>query len=160
MVRSDGRADGWYNMVCWNGLSTEQQARLIHQGGLPFGYTPEGECKNGADVAVEVRDDMAPGPRFYCYGCAADYTAYLAAMDRSRNRHPANRVPDNVVPLHGEEEEEEITLEEPDGDPGPGYENYEYEDPRIFYEELNREYPDDDYSWFEDSPDNPNFPER
>jgi len=60
-------------MTCWNGLSAEQQERLIKTGNLPMGYTPEGECSNGAEVAIECMDDRAPGPRFYCRACAVDY---------------------------------------------------------------------------------------
>jgi hypothetical protein len=67
------RSDGWWGLVCWNGLSAEQRHRLIHVGNLPFGYTPEGECSNGAEVGIETRDDQSPGPRFYCRQCAIDY---------------------------------------------------------------------------------------
>jgi len=64
-------------MACWNGLSTEQQHRLITVGNLPWGYQPEGECQRGAAVAVEAEGDMAPGPRFYCHLCAIDYVRFL-----------------------------------------------------------------------------------
>ena len=36
---------GWYGMACWNGLSADQQRRLLEWGNLPFGYTPEGDCR-------------------------------------------------------------------------------------------------------------------
>ena len=66
--------EGWFQMACWNGLSVEQQRRLIAVGNLPLGYVPEGECcTNGAEVAVETEADVAPGPRFYCRPCAIDY---------------------------------------------------------------------------------------
>lgn len=64
---------GWYGMACWNGLSVEQRHRLITVGNLPFGYKPEGECPFPASVAVETQEDDAPGPRFYCRGCAIAY---------------------------------------------------------------------------------------
>lgn len=63
----------WWQMICWNGLSTPQQVRLIERGNLPLGYVPEGECKSGAEVAIETKDDTAPGPRFYCLPCAISY---------------------------------------------------------------------------------------
>lgn len=64
---------GWWNMACWNGLSTEQQERLVHWGNLPLGYVPAGPCRRGASVAVETQNDAAPGPRFYCRYCAIEY---------------------------------------------------------------------------------------
>jgi hypothetical protein len=64
---------GWWNMVCWNGLSVEQQRRLLDVGNLEFGYRPEGDCPRGAEVAIETEDDTAPGPRFYCTLCALAY---------------------------------------------------------------------------------------
>lgn len=66
---------GFWRMHCWNGLSAEQQQRLIEVGNLAFPWAPEGECKNPASVAIETEDDAAPGPRFYCDPCAADYLA-------------------------------------------------------------------------------------
>jgi hypothetical protein len=64
---------GWWDMVCWNGLSAEQQQRLIEVGNLPMGYLPTGSCVRGAEVAIETDHDVAPGPRFYCRPCAIDY---------------------------------------------------------------------------------------
>lgn len=66
---------GWYEMACWNGLSTEQQQMLIDRGVLLVGrWTPEGgTCSNGAEVAIETESDLAPGPRFYCRACAVAY---------------------------------------------------------------------------------------
>lgn len=61
---------GWWNMACWNGLSTDQQQTLILVGTLPINYRPEGECERGAEVCIETQDDTAPGPRFYCRPCA------------------------------------------------------------------------------------------
>jgi hypothetical protein len=66
---------GWWNMACWNGLSEDQQTRLIQVGNLPMGYEPEGDCRNGAAVAVECEGDEASGPRFYCLSCAVLYLA-------------------------------------------------------------------------------------
>ena len=60
-------------MTCWNGLSTEQQRRLVEWGNLPLGYRAEGECLNGAEIAIETEADAAPGPRFYCRTCAFLY---------------------------------------------------------------------------------------
>lgn len=70
-------ARGWYGMSCFNGLSVEQQVRLITWGNLPFGYEPEGPCLAPAAVAIETEVDAAPGPRFYCWGCAATYLQRL-----------------------------------------------------------------------------------
>lgn len=67
------RSDGWFGLTCWNGLSAEQQRRLIEHGNLEIGYTPEGLCKRGAEVSIELPTDVAPGPRFYCCECAIAY---------------------------------------------------------------------------------------
>lgn len=57
-------------VVCWNALSTRQQ-RLLIDGDVPFIRLPEGDgCDRPASVLLEMVDDEAPGPRFYCYGCA------------------------------------------------------------------------------------------
>ena len=65
----------WWDMCGWNGLSPDQQHRLILVGNLPWGYAAEGKCPNGAEVAIECEDDAAPGPRFYCLDCAIGYLA-------------------------------------------------------------------------------------
>jgi hypothetical protein len=70
-------------MPCWNGLSEDQQTRLITWGNLPLGYEPEGECPNGAEVAIETQDDKAEGPRFYCLTCAITYLESLHISSRS-----------------------------------------------------------------------------
>ena len=62
-------------MACWNGLSADQQRRLLEWGGLPFGYTPDGDCQRGAEVEITTMYDAAPGPRFYCRPCAVVYLA-------------------------------------------------------------------------------------
>jgi len=82
--------DSWFGLPCWNGLSVHQQQTLVIKGTLPFGYRPEGECQNGAEVAVECSDDDAPGPRFYCYVCAIDYVVKKNALAKSRERHPSH----------------------------------------------------------------------
>lgn len=64
---------GFWNMACWNGLSGEQQVRLIVWGNLPIDYAPAGTCERPARVAVETDHDNAPGPRFYCAPCAVEY---------------------------------------------------------------------------------------
>lgn len=64
---------GWWNMACWNGLSVEQQNRLINVGNLPIFSEPAGECQRGAEVGIETNQDMAPGPRFYCRPCAIKF---------------------------------------------------------------------------------------
>jgi len=64
---------GWFDLPCWNGLSREQQRRLLEWGNLPFGYAEQGECARPAEVAIETPDDVAPGPRFYCRECAIEY---------------------------------------------------------------------------------------
>jgi hypothetical protein len=66
-------ARGMYGLTCWNGLSAEQQTRLVIHGNLPIGYHPKGDCPNGAEVEVVTDRDTAPGPRFYCYACAIKY---------------------------------------------------------------------------------------
>jgi hypothetical protein len=60
-------------MPCWNGLSALQQQRLIEHGNLPLGYPGLVECQRGAECSIETLDDAAPGPRFYCYGCGAEF---------------------------------------------------------------------------------------
>ena len=60
-------------MPCFNGLSKDQQVRLVTVGNLPLGYRPEGRCPHGAAVAIETELDTAPGPRFYCWTCASAY---------------------------------------------------------------------------------------
>lgn len=68
-----GNRHGWWGMSCWNGLSDEQQHRLITVGNLPLGYRAEGRCPNGAEVQIETEHDEAPGPRFYCLDCGIQY---------------------------------------------------------------------------------------
>lgn len=63
------RVRGIWGMHCWNGLSEDQKKRLIEHGNLEIGYQPEGSCPRGADCGIETKDDVAPGPRFYCYPC-------------------------------------------------------------------------------------------
>lgn len=70
---------GMWGMWCWNGLSDEQQRRLIEVGNLPMGYRPLGECSNGAEVEVFTVWDPAPGPRFYCLTCATEFLQQLPA---------------------------------------------------------------------------------
>lgn len=71
-------ARGWWGMACFNALSPAQQERLVTWGNLPIGYRPEGwTCLNGAEVAIEVEGDLAPGPRFYCRLCAIEYLSGL-----------------------------------------------------------------------------------
>ena len=80
---------GWWNMACWNGLSPDQQERLLRVGVLPWGYEPRGECPNGAEVEVTTMWDEAPGPRFYCAECAVGYVTKVrdeqarAALDEA-----------------------------------------------------------------------------
>lgn len=76
---------GWWGMYCWNGLSADQQVRLITWGNLPLGYKPEGECHNPATCSIESEEDAAPGPRFYCYDCAI---AYLGRLRDGTDRLP------------------------------------------------------------------------
>lgn len=73
--RDEHGARGWWGLACWNGLSPEQQRKLIDDGNLEIGYTPAGWCTNGAEVCVETQNDRAPGPRFYCRTCAVEYLA-------------------------------------------------------------------------------------
>jgi hypothetical protein len=68
---------GWWGMECWNGLSEDQQRRLVEYGNLPIGYQPGGTCPNGAELEVTTMYDVAPGPRFYCLGCAIKYLETL-----------------------------------------------------------------------------------
>ena len=69
--------DGYWNMHCWGGLSEAQQDRLVTVGNLPFGFRPEGECPNPAELEVTTMYDLAPGARFYCIPCAIKYLEEL-----------------------------------------------------------------------------------
>lgn len=76
-----GRRTGWWGLACWNALSSEQQRQLIEKGYLEIFHAPEGDgCPNGAEIALERMDDVAPGPRFYCRPCAI---AYLSGKEES-----------------------------------------------------------------------------
>lgn len=75
---------GWWNMACFNGLSADQQARLIEHGNLPWGYEPEGTCENGAEVGIETAEDTAPGPRFYCLPCAVQHLSARLMKDQQQ----------------------------------------------------------------------------
>lgn len=70
-------------MHCWNGLSEAQQRKLIERGTLNAfdrgDSTPTGDCQNGATLMIETMHDEAPGPRFYCLPCAAEYLREMAA---------------------------------------------------------------------------------
>jgi hypothetical protein len=68
---------GWYDMFCWNGLSLDQREFLRTEGYLPFGYRPEGDCPNGAELEITTMWDEFPGPRFYCMDCALGYLALV-----------------------------------------------------------------------------------
>jgi len=68
---------GYSNMHCWGGLSEAQQDRLVTFDNLPFGFRPEGECPNPAELEVTTMYDLAPGPRFYCIPCAIKYLEEL-----------------------------------------------------------------------------------
>jgi hypothetical protein len=68
---------GLYGLTCFNGLSEDQQTRLVVHGNLPIGYHPKGECHNPAQCGIETEQDRAPGPRFYCYPCGVEYLAEL-----------------------------------------------------------------------------------
>jgi hypothetical protein len=105
---------GWFRLPCWNALSPEQQSRLIDVGNLPFGWEPDGDgCENGATVAIEQQGDEAPGPRFYCRGCAREALTAVepglrdrgrevrpepAGPDRSPETRPGSRVLDSTDP--------------------------------------------------------------
>ena len=77
MEQSVTHQRGLWNMACWNGLSLEQQTRLLEHGNLEWGYEPQGECLRPAEVELTTGWDVAPGPRFYCVGCAAEYLQFL-----------------------------------------------------------------------------------
>ena len=64
-------------MACFNGLSAEQQHRVVTHGNLEWGYKPEGTCPNGAEVEITTMYDKFPGPRFYCLDCGVGYLATL-----------------------------------------------------------------------------------
>jgi hypothetical protein len=84
-------ARGYWGMFCWNGLSAEQQDRLIKVGNLPFGFKPEGDCPNGAELEITTMYDEAPGPRFYCRACGAEYLAELQGADPGQLISPDHR---------------------------------------------------------------------
>jgi hypothetical protein len=81
------RRDAWWGMNCWNGLSAEQQRFLVVEGYLPFGYVPQGDCPNGAEVEITTMYDETPGPRFYCAGCGSIYLQHL----REEVKHDEHR---------------------------------------------------------------------
>jgi hypothetical protein len=81
----------WWNMRCWNGLSVEQQERLLTVGNLPIDYIPEGGCPNGAEVAIETQWDQAAGPRFYCCECAVSYLYATKSAHRGDRSHISPR---------------------------------------------------------------------
>jgi hypothetical protein len=87
-------------MPCWNGLSADQQRRLIEWGNLPLGFVPSGPCTSGAEVAIETEHDKAPGPRFYCRACAIEYlTAHDVAtpeMESALERIDPLHLPPNT----------------------------------------------------------------
>jgi hypothetical protein len=56
--------------------------RLLEHGNLEWGYEPEGECLNGAEVEITTQWDVAPGPRFYCTTCAIDYLRFRSLTSR------------------------------------------------------------------------------
>lgn len=64
---------GIWGMYCFNGLSEQQQHRVVEWGNLPFGYKPEGPCTRPAEVEITTIWDKTPGPRFYCRQCGAAY---------------------------------------------------------------------------------------
>lgn len=67
------KAQGYWGMLCWNALSADQQEFLRTKGYLPWGYRPEGECPNGAELEITTMYDEFPGPRFYCRPCAVQW---------------------------------------------------------------------------------------
>lgn len=79
---------GWYGLPCWNGLSKGQQDRLLEIGNLPLGYKPDGMCPNGAEVEIQTIYDRAPGPRFYCAGCGAEFLQHLAVIHNQPPTQP------------------------------------------------------------------------
>jgi hypothetical protein len=96
---------GWWGMTCFNGLSAEQQEFLVVEGYLPFGYEPEGECSNGAEIGIECMDDRTPGPRFYCRACAVDYLNVCICGKPMRIRghwsmDEMTRIPIRSCPVH------------------------------------------------------------
>lgn len=73
-------------MPCFNGLSDEQQKRVVEWGNLPFAYEPAGTlCENGAEVGVYLDTDEYPGPRYYCRNCAIDWIR-RSAVEADLNR--------------------------------------------------------------------------
>ena len=78
--------DWWGHLVCWNGLSEEQQLFLVRDGVLPYGrWTPEGgTCERGAEIEITTMYDKAPGPRFYCRLCAIKFLEGLTLTHEAR----------------------------------------------------------------------------
>jgi len=77
-----GARRGWWGLSCWNALSFEQQTQLIERGTLQiFSRAEGGDCKDGAQVAIETMTDEAPGPRFYCLGCAISYLQNMPVIN-------------------------------------------------------------------------------
>jgi hypothetical protein len=67
----------WRDMVCWNGLSGDQQEFLRTEGYLPIGFFYDGYCRKPIQVEIITIHDEFPGPRFYCAGCAIEYLSNL-----------------------------------------------------------------------------------
>lgn len=78
----DGAAilnEGGRPLPCWNALSEDQRNGLIDRGGRV--REPEGDDSDHPPATVLIEaplDEAAPGPRFYCYDCAALRAAELA----------------------------------------------------------------------------------
>jgi len=70
---------GWYDLLCFNSLSGELQARLVYYGNIPLGSPAEGRCHNPAEVEITTVHDAMPGPRFYCLPCAVQYLTNMYA---------------------------------------------------------------------------------
>jgi hypothetical protein len=70
-------------MPCWNALHPEQQDRLIEIGNLPINYVERDPWHTGAEVAIELPDDQAPGPRFYCRPCAISLLLGVTATEEA-----------------------------------------------------------------------------
>ena len=70
---------GYWQMMCWNSLSADQQRILLEVGCLPFGRkrSEGGSCNKPAECEVTTQYDVAPGPRFMCLQCAAEFLSSL-----------------------------------------------------------------------------------
>ena len=70
----------WEGRRCWNGMTQDRREhlRVTNRFDGVYGDRPD-LCPREATVAVEFKDDEAPGPRLLCRRCAVLYLAGVQA---------------------------------------------------------------------------------